>query len=37
MPPVQGGIVAALPSVDDFIAGHSMATFERALEVIADA
>ena len=35
--PVQGGIVAALPSVDALIAGHSMATFERALEVIADA
>jgi uncharacterized protein with von Willebrand factor type A (vWA) domain len=35
--PVQGGIVAALPFVDDFIAGHSMATFERALEVVAHA
>lgn len=35
--PVQGGIVAALPFVDDFIAGHSMATFAEALEVIADA
>jgi uncharacterized protein with von Willebrand factor type A (vWA) domain len=35
--PVQAGIVAALPFVDDFIAGHSMATFERALEVVADA
>ncbi len=35
--PVQSGIVAALPFVDSFIAGHSMATFERALEVIADA
>ncbi len=35
--PVQGGIVAALPFVDSFIAGHSMATFEQALEVIADA
>jgi uncharacterized protein with von Willebrand factor type A (vWA) domain len=35
--PVQAGIVAALPFVDDFLAGHSMATFERALEVIADA
>lgn len=35
--PVQGGIVAALPHVDDFIAGHSLATFERALEVVADA
>ncbi|MGI8577452.1 MAG: vWA domain-containing protein [Nocardioidaceae bacterium] len=35
--PVQSGIVAALPFVDDFIAGHSMATFAEALEVIADA
>jgi uncharacterized protein with von Willebrand factor type A (vWA) domain len=32
--PVQSGIVAALPFVDDFIAGHSIATFEQALEVI---
>lgn len=35
--PVQAGIVAVLPFVDSFLAGHSMATFERALEVIADA
>jgi uncharacterized protein with von Willebrand factor type A (vWA) domain len=35
--PVQGGIVAALPFVDDFIAGHSIATFEKALEVVAHA
>jgi uncharacterized protein with von Willebrand factor type A (vWA) domain len=35
--PVQSGIVAALPYVDDFVAGHSMAAFERALEVVADA
>jgi hypothetical protein len=35
--PVQSGIVAALPFVDTFLAGHSMATFEQALEVIADA
>ncbi len=35
--PVQAGIVAALPSVDSFLAGHSMATFERALKVVADA
>lgn len=35
--PVQSGIVAALPFVDDLVAGHSMATFERVLEVIADA
>ncbi|MBA2560977.1 MAG: VWA domain-containing protein [Propionibacteriales bacterium] len=35
--PVQSGIVAALPFVDDFIAGHSVATFEEALDVVADA
>ncbi len=35
--PVQAGIVAALPFVDIFLAGHSMATFEEALAVIADA
>jgi uncharacterized protein len=35
--PVQAGIAAALPSVDSFLAGHSLATFERALAVIADA
>lgn len=35
--PVQGGIVAALPFIDSFLAGHSMATFEEALAVIADA
>jgi uncharacterized protein len=35
--PVQAGIMAALPSVDFFLAGHSMATFERALSVIGDA
>jgi uncharacterized protein with von Willebrand factor type A (vWA) domain len=35
--PVQSGIVACLPYVDEFIAGHSMATFEDALEVIARA
>jgi uncharacterized protein with von Willebrand factor type A (vWA) domain len=35
--PVQGGIVAALPFIDDFVAGHSMATFEKALEVVAGA
>ena len=35
--PVQQGIVAALPYVDDFVAGHSMATFEDLIEVVADA
>jgi uncharacterized protein len=35
--PVQRGIVAALPYVDDFVAGHSMATFEELIEVVAHA
>jgi uncharacterized protein with von Willebrand factor type A (vWA) domain len=35
--PLQGGIVAALPHVDDFLAGHSLATFSALVEVIADA
>jgi len=32
--PVQQGIAAALPYVDDFVAGHSMATFEELMEVV---
>jgi uncharacterized protein len=35
--PVQQGIVAALPYVDDLVAGHSLATFEDLIEVVADA
>jgi uncharacterized protein with von Willebrand factor type A (vWA) domain len=35
--PVQRGVVAALPHVDDFVAGHSVAAFEQVLEVIARA
>jgi uncharacterized protein len=35
--PVQGGIVAALPHLDGLLAGHSLATLERLLEVMADA
>ena len=35
--PVQAGIVAALPYIDNFVAGHSMATFSELLEVVADA
>ena len=35
--PVQGGIAAALPYVDDFVAGHSLAVVRRVLEVVADA
>lgn len=32
--PIQGGIVAALPHVDDFVAGHSLATYSELCEVI---
>jgi uncharacterized protein with von Willebrand factor type A (vWA) domain len=35
--PVQAGIVAALPHVDHFVAGHSLATLEELTEVIRDA
>ncbi len=35
--PVQGGIVAALPYVDDFLAGHSLAAFAEVMEVVARA
>ena len=35
--PVQVGIVAALPHVDKFVAGHSLRAFEDLLEVIAHA
>jgi uncharacterized protein with von Willebrand factor type A (vWA) domain len=35
--PVQGGIVAALPHLDQLLAGHSLATLERLLEVVRDA
>lgn len=35
--PIQGGIVAALPYLDDLLAGHSLATLERLLEVVRDA
>jgi uncharacterized protein with von Willebrand factor type A (vWA) domain len=35
--PVQGGIVAALPHVDDFVAGHSLAAFAEVVEVVARA
>jgi uncharacterized protein with von Willebrand factor type A (vWA) domain len=33
--PVQAGIVAALPYCDEILAGHSIATFERLLRVVA--
>ncbi|WP_051342093.1 vWA domain-containing protein [Pseudonocardia spinosispora] len=35
--PVQGGIVAVLPYLDELLAGHSLATLERLLEVMARA
>ena len=35
--PVQGGIVAALPHLDDLLAGHSLDTLERLLEVVRNA
>ena len=33
--PVQSGIVAALPHLDDFVAGHSLAAFDELLAVVA--
>jgi uncharacterized protein len=35
--PVQKGMAAALPSVDDFVAGHSIAAFAHLLRVVAAA
>lgn len=35
--PVQQGIAAVLPYVDDFVAGHSLAAYQELLEVIARA
>jgi len=35
--PVQGGIIAVLPHVDELLAGHSLATFEELLEAIGGA
>jgi uncharacterized protein with von Willebrand factor type A (vWA) domain len=35
--PVQGGIMAVLPHVDDFVAGHSLAAFAHLLEVVGHA
>jgi uncharacterized protein len=32
--PVQGGIVAALPYLDNLLAGHSLATLEELLDVV---
>ncbi|HEY8619189.1 MAG TPA: VWA domain-containing protein [Dermatophilaceae bacterium] len=35
--PVQGGIAAALPYVDQLVAGHSLASFAELLKVVAHA
>ncbi len=35
--PVQQGVLAALPHVDDFVAGHSLATYAELAEVVARA
>ncbi|NYG54853.1 VWA domain-containing protein [Nocardioides perillae] len=35
--PVQAGVRAALPHVDDFLAGHSLATYAELVEVVARA
>jgi uncharacterized protein len=35
--PVQGGIAAVLPHVDQLVAGHSLASFAELLKVVADA
>ena len=35
--PVQQGVLAALPHVDDFLAGHSLATYAELVEVVAGA
>jgi uncharacterized protein with von Willebrand factor type A (vWA) domain len=35
--PLQQGVLAALPYLDDFVAGHSLATYAELVEVLADA
>ena len=35
--PVQQGVMAVLPHVDDFVAGHSLATYAELVEVVARA
>ncbi len=35
--PVQQGIAAALPHIDDFVAGHSLATFDELCTVVSHA
>ena len=34
---VQRGVLAVLPHCDDFVAGHSLATYAKVLEVVARA
>lgn len=35
--PVQQGVAAALPHCDDFLAGHTLATYDELVEVVAHA
>ena len=35
--PVQQGVLAALPYIDDFVAGHSLATYADLMEVVSRA
>jgi len=35
--PLAGGMAAALPYLDDFVAGHSLAALEELVQVIAHA
>jgi hypothetical protein len=35
--PVTGGMLAALPHIDDLVAGHSFAALEELAQVIANA
>ncbi len=35
--PVQQGVLAALPHIDDFVAGHSLATYAELVEVVSRA
>jgi uncharacterized protein with von Willebrand factor type A (vWA) domain len=34
---VQQGVLAALPHIDDFVAGHSLATYAELVEVVSRA
>jgi uncharacterized protein with von Willebrand factor type A (vWA) domain len=35
--PATGGMVAALPHINELVAGHNFAALERLVQVIADA